>query len=277
MHAIEGGQLEIVKLLVYAGANINEVIELPTGKYKSCPVLSALAYPEILEFLVISGADVNIKLGQKRTPLHFAAEYHKLESADILIKYGADVNSIDLYGKTPFHLSINHKVTAFFLLANGADFEIIDHDGWKPLHRAYQGCQIDIIKELLARGGATNEFPPDGRNALHNAVLKISYPGVFEYIKFLIEDQNMNINEYTQSGGIRCTPIMHALQQQNNLEDDFEILNYLIKMGANLNATMYSGNRVLPKTNSMHSILAWARSQNVPRYVIEWMVQNGAQ
>lgn len=236
---------------------------------------------DLVESIILSGIDVNIKLNEGKTPLHFAAEYSKFESVVLLLKHGAGINKVDLYGRTPLHFGIIYKEIAIFLLENGADSLLADYEGWKPLHRAYKGCDIDLMKELIKRGGSPNDFAPDGRNALHYASQSISipadyFPEILPYIKFLLEEQKMDVNKNSNWGWDNepgfWTPIMFALLQQKYLDDDFEILEYLIEKGANLNSKCYYNGRV-----NVDSILFWAKGQGVPHYIIMWMIQNGAK
>ena len=213
-----------VKLLVNSGSDINAL----TVDKKRSPITAALRYPEILEYLIASGADVNIKLSQRKTPLHYALEsphYYAshyagmYEAACILLKNGADVNAKDLYGKTPLHLGIVNKEIATILLDYGANLHAVEDVGCKPLHYAYVQCDIDLIKALIEKGAPLDDLTRYG-NALHYACGYRTYDKFkkLELIKFLIEEQNMNINQHGtwhEGKDGAFTPIMRALETQN--------------------------------------------------------------
>ena len=53
---------------------------------------------------------------------------------NLLIKYGADVNSKDKEGNTPLHLKRNSKGIVKLLIENGADVNVKNNEGNTPLH-----------------------------------------------------------------------------------------------------------------------------------------------
>ena len=85
-------------------------------------------YPEILDWMIEQGADVNLKDKQGKTPLHV---WYSMENvALILIVHGADVNAQDKNGNTPFHrgIGLTEKIVNQLIRA-GADFTIKNNDG----------------------------------------------------------------------------------------------------------------------------------------------------
>lgn len=268
--AIENRDFDTVKLLVSVGADIDLVTQA-NGK-KACALDSALKNLEILEFLVDCGADVTVQLNYKRTPLHNASQY--FSSLAILLKNGnVDVNVKDLFGVTPLHSGIYDYDAAILLLDLGADLFAKDQDGWKPLHRAYTHRNLSVMKELARRGAPFDEFTPDGNNALHYACSRLN-PSSFDLIKFLVETHNMDLNKNALSSTNgrpgATTPFMNAVYSQLGLEDNFEILDYLLDKGADLYAKFYidHGSHI---SILFHSVREWAAHVKVKRYILEWL------
>ena len=56
-----------------------------------------------VQSLIASGADVNAKIKDDYTPLHFAVEHGHKNIVELLIKNNADINSKTLSGNTPLH------------------------------------------------------------------------------------------------------------------------------------------------------------------------------
>ena len=82
--------------------------------------------PEIVTKLLNSGVAVNIRNSSyNRTPLHRAS----LSSSKILIKYGADINAVDILGETPLHWSWSEPEKVTVLLEAGADFALKNTEG----------------------------------------------------------------------------------------------------------------------------------------------------
>ena len=106
--AVYGGNLKMVKLLIEHGADINSKKELE----KELSPLHIAVYNknyEIVEFLLENGADVNQRhydqdKGISTTPLHLACRNGGHNNiAEILMKYGADIDAMELQNWTPLH------------------------------------------------------------------------------------------------------------------------------------------------------------------------------
>lgn len=97
-------------------------------------------------FIEKEGMDVNIEV-QGRLPLHYAADYGQADVLDYLIIKGANVNAPDKYGITPLLSAIfeGHTDSVKLLLEKGAD-----KTGKSPDGQSYIDCaETDEIKTLL--------------------------------------------------------------------------------------------------------------------------------
>ena len=56
---------------------------------------------DIVEFLILAGADINAKDSRDLTPLHWAAGRDELSVVRVLVVRGADINACDNEGATP--------------------------------------------------------------------------------------------------------------------------------------------------------------------------------
>ena len=100
--------------------------------------------------LLRSGASVHVKNRFKQTPLHFVKEssVHMLE---LLVAYGADPNSQDLYGNTPVHIAARYNRAAIIeqLFRVDADITIAAGRGRLPIHTAVESNSPDALQVLL--------------------------------------------------------------------------------------------------------------------------------
>ena len=87
----------------FKGADINH-----QDKYGRTPlhVAAAVDYPEMVEFLLQSGADIEARtIDENQTPIHYAAQNDAAQSLKVLLNYGADMNDMDYKGRTPLQVS----------------------------------------------------------------------------------------------------------------------------------------------------------------------------
>ncbi|XP_065151103.1 transient receptor potential cation channel subfamily A member 1b [Paramisgurnus dabryanus] len=121
---------------------------------------------------------LNISLGQKsrekKSALHFAAEYGRINTCQRLLETLTDskmLNEADDKGLTPLHLASKggHAQVVDLLLRRGALFQS-DYKGWSCLHHAAAEGYTQTMKILLAANlklvDMTNE---EGDTALHVA------------------------------------------------------------------------------------------------------------
>ena len=121
LHAVVAkGDLEATRKLIEQGADI-EAKDPGTGA-------SVLHYavmrgnPEILQYLLGKGVDVNSRTRNGTTPLHTAVLYNRYEVAEMLLKKGADVEAKSSSGATPLAIATaaRNRDIAELLRARGA-------------------------------------------------------------------------------------------------------------------------------------------------------------
>ncbi|VDD80994.1 unnamed protein product [Mesocestoides corti] len=100
-----------------------------------------------------SGVPVNVKdtTGRKSTPLHFAAGYGRLDVVELLLIRGADVSAKDDGGLIPLHnaCSFGHTDVVQMLLAAKSDPNAQDNWHYTPLHEAAIKGKVDVCILLL--------------------------------------------------------------------------------------------------------------------------------
>lgn len=133
--------------------------------------------------------------------LFVACRQGKVMEVDLLLYLGANVDSIDDYGKTPLHIAClgGHTELVILLLNKGADPHIAD-----PL---YAACDIHksgylIAKLLLTRHPSLIHSPPGTWTPLHRAC----YNGNAKMVRYLIQ-KGANIHA---RDGVNETPLFDA-------------------------------------------------------------------
>jgi ankyrin repeat protein len=121
--------------------------------------------------LIQKKADVNQPDGDGTTALHWAAYRDDLESAELLLAAGANVNAANDLGATPlWNASTNAAAVAKRLLEAGANPTLALLAGETPLMAAARAGQAEVAALLLAKGANANARGPRGQTALMWAV-----------------------------------------------------------------------------------------------------------
>ena len=138
------GHKAMVEYLIAKGVDINaRDVEgwtpLHYAAHEGVPEIDELTYRDIARSLIEQGADVNAMSSRGHTPLHIALMFKKPEVSRVLSVSGVDPHVADEdNGRTLLHWAAlaGDSLIVEFLLANGADIEAADRNGWTALHYA---------------------------------------------------------------------------------------------------------------------------------------------
>ena len=183
---------------------------------------------EIVDLLIhLPKIDINSTLNcQDLTLLQYFAQKRNLNSMELLLKIGADVNSINSKGETALHFAIGNKewIEGINLLLNveGIKVDIIDKSGRTPLRLAVLNQQINVIKALL-------RFPDLYiGNALTASIYSI------QIIEILLQYPGASINDKDVFGDT----ILHCIVQKWNVP----MLQYVLSIpGIDINVPNSDG------------------------------------
>ncbi|XP_029779461.1 transient receptor potential cation channel subfamily A member 1 [Suricata suricatta] len=130
--------------------------------------------PVSVNNLLDFNVSINSKSKDKKSPLHFAASYGRINTCQRLLQDMNDtrlLNEGDLHGMTPLHLAAKngHDKVVQLLLKKGALF-LSDHSGWTALHHASLGGYTQTMKVILDTNmKCTDQLDEEGNTALHFA------------------------------------------------------------------------------------------------------------
>ncbi len=137
--------------------------------------------------------------GMLLTPLFMAVMQGKVEAVKLLLKYGANVNSLDIYGKSPlFYIGEpspvesanpeNLLLITHLLIENGIDITICDKTGnqalWMIVFNSTDGDErkLPIVKYLIEKGA-----DPNHKNNSNNSPLdfakKVGYKPLIDVLE----------------------------------------------------------------------------------------------
>ena len=194
-HALD----DVVEALLQKGADPNAQNKKGDSYDEGQPCLFTPLHAALtgrsVDLLVAYGAAVDTKDYEGRTPLHQAAELNMCDAVRALVRHGADVNAKDCEGATPLVIALEHhsREVSQLLVTLGADVSIPNSRGQYPIHIASR--EGDGVNYLVQRGA------------------------------------DVNVNDHT-----RKTPLHHAAEAGNRAACE-----QLLKAGANIHATDCSG------------------------------------
>jgi ankyrin repeat protein len=255
--------LEIVKLLVEAGADVNL-----SDNRLTTPLMRACRPKDIscVQYLIEKGADISHRDDKGRTALLFTCEgIVSLDLIGLLIEKGADVNTSDMNGATPLMLAsrFGHRELVIYLLQKGADARVQDREGNTALSRALFNVNHQVFQEedflvvaymsgypqpkrrsmfssfhrsegariidaLIRHQVQTYEVGSDGRTLLMLAVM--GYASV-DLLNNLLDQTDIDALDICGS-----TALMYAAQNGNN-----EAVRVLLEAGASMEYRGFRG------------------------------------
>lgn len=113
-------------------------------------------YTDMMEKLLLSGADPDARDYDGCTPLIKAAQANHFGAMKMLLEHGANVSHHDPQGIQALHvvagLTDGHQEIAAALLEKGGNIEARTHDGQTPLHLASAYGSESMVSFLLDRG-----------------------------------------------------------------------------------------------------------------------------
>jgi len=148
--------------------------------------------------LVEQKVDVNAP-GRDGTPaLHWLVRVDDLETAQMLIRAGADARLADRYGVTPLSLACSNGNAAMIrlLLDAGADPNSTDPAGETALMTAVRVGDLDAVKVLLDAGAEVDARDPAFQQTALMMAVREDHPQV---VRLLVE-RGANVNAKTRTG-----------------------------------------------------------------------------
>ena len=245
--AIQDGNIEIVNLLIQAGADINFGFNIENGWNSILKAVIARRY-DIIELLMKNQAMVGIHfyafqgnvakieelllenlqsvdvINTGLTPLCFAVIGESLESINLLLQKNANINIYTSNYGTPLAIAIRRKNTDIinFLIDSGAK---IQHD-IEPLNIAISQGSLQICELLIQRGASVNSLHRASYSPLHLAASL----GKVEIASLLIESGAIVDNFRSDDNE---TPLCQAIRNSH-----LAMVELLIHYGANINISV---------------------------------------
>lgn len=234
-HAIEVGDLDLVKKLLEEGKSLNTY-----NKNDWTPLFTAVTKEneELIRLFLEKGADVNF--GNRYNfgaPLHQASAIGRCDFVKLLLENGADVNKVSgpIRNTALFLASLKgHYDIVEVLLAKKADTSLVNNQNETPLDVACQNGHLKIVKALVDNGADLNWSGRWEGTPLIYACQEHHY----DIVKLLL-DRGANINPVGCSRPLH-TPLYHAALYGNT-----NVVKLLLQQGADINWPKTNGDTAL--------------------------------
>ncbi|XP_031632673.1 transient receptor potential cation channel subfamily A member 1 isoform X3 [Contarinia nasturtii] len=212
--ACSQGALEIVKLMFRMQPQEKKICLACTDAQKMTPLHCAAMfdYPEVVQFLVKEGADLNVLDREYRSPLLLAASRGAWKTVLALIRLGAQISIKDINSRNVLHHVIMNggRLDEFATEVSRTQFNFQltqllnekDNTGCSALHYASREGHIRSLENLIRLGACINLKNNNNESALHFAARY----GRYHTVKQLLDSEKGTfiINE---SDGEGCTPL----------------------------------------------------------------------
>lgn len=208
---------------------------------------------DILKIMLLKGYCVNSLDVNGNSPLHYAVYHEEREIFEIMLKKFKKVNACNRDGNSLLHLIIDSCIDSTCnrhhkdcvnrvrsLMSKGADVEIVNKNGYKPVHLAVMLVHPTIL-QILKDHGANLKEPYKGGNLLHLLAEKSSRVincSKLEVTVGLLVSQGCDVNTRDDNG---MAPIHLAVKSSRN-----DVIKILIKCHANVDARELSFRRLTP-------------------------------
>lgn len=252
--ACENDDLKTVKKLLNTRSNV-QLIDATMAEYGESPLHWAVnnKHLDIVKLLVKHGADVNVADEMGITPLHMAADSGSVEMAKFLIDNGADIKARmsvigsdsgpkNADGETPLHWAANYEV-GLLLVEKGADVNdkpLSSGPGeyqQTPIYNAIERGSVELVR-LLVQKGATVQMKDRMDKTPLDAVCFVSGEGKYEIgshaatmIAQILVAHGANANQDFVAEVRLQRPLSVAAGQSQNLE----LVKFLVAKGASVN------------------------------------------
>lgn len=270
MYAIHNGDLNIIKLLIDKGADVNII-----DSQGDMPIFIAVFDNlDVVKLLVENGANINVKDRRNNTPLISACFHTNLDIVKYLIDKGADINAVNNDGDNALSkVSYRQLYTndndndkaeiAKILILNGIDINHINKSGNTPLFVSLRYRNYPVFKVLIENGANIFTKNNDKKSSI---MMAIDYDNNMDIIHYLINN-GVDINAKDK---FKNTVLVYAIGSNN-----YELVELLILKGANVNIYNIFGKTPLS--------IAYEKYKNTgntnldTKKIIELLIKHGAK
>ena len=247
------GDLNTIETLVNAGIDVNRRNnQNQTALFEVFKNTRYQQVQEITEFLMVKGAEINIKDNQGINILFMAVSSRNIPYSVIklLLDKGVEIDVQNSRGETPLLRAIAYKnwQVAQLLIDRGANVNIRSMDYRQtPLSMAVGENNLEMIELLIAKKADVNFKDSRGNTPLMTAVYSRNRNGLkLEIIQLLIAN-GADVNGKNSNNETVLSLFVDKINRNTNINNYLEFVELLIANGADVNHKDNDGRSILLK------------------------------
>ena len=228
--AIENGHYQTATLMFRKDKNLLDMCDQSLRRPLHIAATRQDVPADLIESMIVSGADVNARDRHKKTPMHVAISAKNMEVVDILTKHNACLTLRDSDNLSPIILAYNENIfydVETIFIRNGK-FDFYDTE---LLFKALELREKSLVKCLLQKMNV-NLKDMKGNTLLHTAIEL----NLYSMVLVLIQCDNIDLE--LDSNGV--LPIHQAV-----LQGHFDSFRLLTEKANNLSTHNRTGNTIL--------------------------------
>lgn len=275
VHALaEAGHFDLLRHLHEKGEDLSET---DLGKNTVLHYACVRDQPDMVEWLISVGQNVNSRNHSNQRPLHWAAELGTLEVVKVLLAHGAKVNvqtnfsDLIRYTQTPLFMAVSrgHLEVARLLLQHRAKVnELNDSSNTTALCEAVSKDDLKMMQLLLDHGALPRGISRKGDAPYEYFYFPLGLVRSPEALDLLLQ-HGADVNERNRYQGTALHWLVDRMESRTLKTPEgqklLEVLDRLIALGANVHA----------ENNHGRTPLADARSKQVSERLTAAMQQAG--
>lgn len=177
------GHAEIARILCKAGANLNEAVKVGNDIHTPLTLAIMAQSEQTVRALLQAGASPNPVNKKALHPLNIAIVHKNEKICELLLQNGAATNSADFTSPVLLAVFINNSALTRLLLKYGANVNTVTKQGFNPLFIAKIMGHGKEMEQLLLRHGANIESMTFTGTHLHAAASR----GLTDIVKTILE------------------------------------------------------------------------------------------
>jgi DNA repair exonuclease SbcCD ATPase subunit len=213
---------------------------------------SAHGQAEVINYLIFNGATLNLKSKDGMTPLHLAAQKHKLNSAHLLVEAGADRTAVNEARQKPIDLCGNNPPMCA-ILREPKTLEDTETAATESIAAGVQGERGEVV--LAA-----------AKDLLNSTLVPVTaYEETIVLACQKVADEATNVQKAPND---EYGEIQKALFAHNSILDEFkavvgQVQNYRSQLGLNRRNVTNMGDTLAESQREVTSKLQMKRTANV--------------